>query len=182
MKNLILILTTTFTLTCSATAQNYLTKNGTISFFSKTSVENIDAVNNQAVSVLNSQTGDIAFSILITGFLFKKALMQEHFNENYMESQKFPKGSFKGTITDIGKVDFKKNGTYSVSVTGDLSLHGETNKITIPATLQVKGKSIIANASFNVKTGDYKITIPKVVENNISKSIAVTVDCKYEAR
>lgn len=182
MKNLILIFAALITLTSSATAQNYITKNGKISFFSKTSIENIDAVNNQAVSVLNTQTGDIAFSVLITGFLFKKALMQEHFNENYMESQKFPKSSFKGSVTDITKVNFKKDGTYNVTVTGDLSLHGETNKVTVPATIQVKGKSIIGSTAFNVSVDDYKITIPKVVENNISKTIAITVECSYEAR
>lgn len=182
MKNLILIFTTVLLCYATAGAQSYITKNGKISFFSKTDIENIDAVNNQAVSVLNMQNGEIAFSVLMNGFLFKKALMQEHFNENYMESNKYPKGTFKGTITNLSGVNIKKDGSYPVTVTGDLSLHGETQKITVPATLQVKGNSIIANTTFNVKVDDYKISIPKVVENNISKTIEVKVDCKYDAR
>ncbi len=182
MKNLILIFAAIVTLNCTATAQNHITKNGKVSFFSKTDIENIDAVNNQAMSVLNTQNGDIVFSILINGFLFKKALMQEHFNENYMESTKFPKGSFKGSITDISKVNFNKDGTYNVSVKGDLNLHGETKNITVPAVIQVKAKKISANATFNVSVDDFKISIPKVVENNISKTIEIKVDCNYEAR
>lgn len=182
MKNLLVTGLAIILFAFSAGAQNYITKNGKISFFSKTDVENIDAVNNQAVSLLNTQTGDIVFSVIINGFLFKKALMQEHFNENYMESAKYPKGSFKGSITDLTKVNFKKDGSYNVTVTGDLTLHGETNKVTVPAVIQVKGKSIMANAAFSVKLDDYKISVPKVVENNISKTIDIKVDCSYEAR
>lgn len=182
MKNLILIIAVLFAFNLAASAQNYITKNGKISFFSKTDIENIDAVNNQAVSVLNTENGELAFSVLMNSFLFKKALMQEHFNENYMESNKFPKGSFKGAITDMSKVNLKKDGTYNVTVTGDLSLHGESKKITAPATIQVKGKKIVANSTFKVMLDDYKIAIPKVVENNISKTIEVSVECNYEPR
>ncbi len=182
MKNLFLIFAALLIINCTASAQTYMTKNGKISFFSKTDIENIDAVNNQAVSVLNTQNGEIAFSVLVNGFLFKKALMQEHFNENYLESAKYPKASFKGTINDLTKVDFKKDGAYNVSVTGDLTMHNVTNKVTVPAVIQVKGGKISANALFNAKLDDYKITVPKVVENNISKTIEVKVDCNYEAR
>lgn len=108
--------------------------------------------------------------------------MQEHFNENYMESAQFPKGSFKGKILDLTKVNFTKDGSYKVSVSGDLTLHGETNKVTVPAIITVKGKGVEAKASFTVKLDDYKISIPKVVENNISKTIEINVDCNYTAR
>jgi hypothetical protein len=182
MKNIFLIFATSFLLSFSADAQNFITKNGKISFFSKTDVEDISAVNNQVVSVLTPKTASIAFSVLINGFLFKKALMQEHFNENYMESAKYPKASFKGTITDITKVDFTKDGSYNVTVTGDLTMHNVTNKITVPAVILVKGKTISANTSFKVKLDDYKIAVPKLVENNISKTIDLKVDCNYEAR
>ena len=182
MKNMFLIFAAFLLLNLSAGAQNFITKNGKISFFSKTDVENIDAVNNQAVSVINSQTGSVAFSVLVNGFLFKKALMQEHFNENYLESAKYPKATFKGTIADISKVDFKKEGSYNVTVTGDLTIHNVTNKITVPAVILVKEKTISANTTFKVKLDDYKITVPKVVENNISKTIELKVVCTYEAR
>lgn len=182
MKSFFLILTTAFFLSSTAAAQNYVTKNGKISFFSKTDIENISAVNNQVVSVLTPKTASIAFSVLINGFLFKKALMQEHFNENYMESAKYPKASFKGTITDITKVDFTKDGTYNVTVTGDLNIHNVTNKVTVPGTIVIKGGKISANTTFKVKLDDYKISVPKVVESNISKTIEIKVDCNYEVR
>lgn len=182
MKTLFLILATSLFLSSTAAAQNYVTKNGKISFFSKTDIENISAVNNQVVSVLTPKTASIAFSVLINGFLFKKALMQEHFNENYMESAKYPKASFKGTITDITKVDFTKDGTYNVTVTGDLNIHNVTNKVTVPGTIAIKGGKISANTTFKVKLDDYKISVPKVVEGNISKTIEIKVDCNYEVR
>lgn len=179
MKILASLLIITFSCIQATDAQNYLTKNGKISFFSKTNLENIDAVNNQVVSIINSQTGNIAFSVLITGFLFKKALMQEHFNENYMESEKYPKAGFKGIIADISKVNFTKDGSYNVIVTGDLNMHNATNKITVPAVIMVKTGKISASTSFKIKPDDYKITIPKIVEGNISKTIEIKVDCNY---
>ena len=182
MKNLVLIFAALLIINCTASAQTYMTKNGKISFFSKTDIENIDAVNNQTMSVLNTQNGEIVFSLMVNGFLFKKALMQEHFNENYMESGKYPKATFKGTITDLSKVNFKKDGTYNVSVTGDLTMHNVTNKVTVPAVIQVKAGKLSAAATFNAKLDDYKISVPKVVENNISKTIEVKIDCNYEAR
>ncbi|MFM6924099.1 MAG: YceI family protein [Ferruginibacter sp.] len=182
MKTLFLLMATSLFLTGSIKAQNYVTKNGKISFFSKTDMEDISAVNNQAVSVLTPKTASIAFSVLVNGFLFKKALMQEHFNENYMESAKYPKASFKGIITDITKVDFTKDGSYNVTVTGDLNIHNVTNKVTVPGTILIKAGKISASTSFKVKLEDYKISVPKIVEGNISKTIEIKVDCNYEAR
>jgi len=182
MKILTFILITILAGTQAIHAQSYLTKNGKISFFSRTAIENIDAVNNQAVSVINSETGSVAFSVLINGFLFKKALMQEHFNENYMESTKFPKATFNGKMADLTKVNFTKDGTYTVTVAGDLTIHGVTNKVTTPATITVTGKKITAAAVFKVMPADYKISIPKLVENNISKTIEIKIDCKYDPR
>jgi len=182
MKILTFILISILAGTQAIHAQSYLTKNGKISFFSRTDIENIDAVNNQAVSVITPQTGSIAFSVLISGFLFKKSLMQEHFNENYMESTKYPKAGFKGTISDISKVTFTKDGTYNVSVTGDLNIHNVTNKVTVPAVIMVKAGKVSANATFKVKLEDYKISVPKIVEDNISKTIEIKVDCNYDPR
>lgn len=182
MKNLFLILALTMAIGTTANAQNFFTKNGKLSFFSKTAMENIEAANNQAVSVLNTKTGDIAFSVLINGFLFKKSLMQEHFNENYMESATYPKATFKGSVKDISKLDLTKDSNYPVSVSGDLTMHGVTNKVTVPGTIAVKGGKMNATATFIVMLADYKISIPKVVESNISKSIEIKVDCNYEPK
>lgn len=182
MKNLIIILALSLTTGLHASAQNFLTKNGKITFFSKTSMENIDAVNNQVVSVVNISTGDMAFSVIITGFLFKKALMQEHFNENYMESAKYPKATFKGKITDLAKVNFTKDGSYAVTVSGDLNIHNVTKAVSVPGTITVKGGKFNAAATFNVLLADHNISIPKVVEGNISKTIEIKVDCSYDPK
>src|ERR1700712_683372 len=109
----------------SLNAQTYLTKAGQITFFSTTSAEDIKATNNEAVSTLDAKTGAYNFTVLVKGFIFPKALMQEHFNgEYYMNSTKFPKSDFKGTVDKISKVNFKKDGVYKVTVTGDLTMHG----------------------------------------------------------
>ncbi len=182
MKTLFLIVALSIASLNTIHAQAYLTKNGKISFFSKTSMENIDAVNNQVVSVLDSKSGSLQFSVLITGFLFKKALMQEHFNEDYMESDKYPRATFKGMVTDISKLDLSKDGNYAVSVTGNLTLHGVTKTITVPGTISIAGGKLSATSTFNIGVADYKIDIPKVVQNNISKSIEIKVDCNYQPK
>ena len=179
MKSFLLIMLISLTSMTTTHAQTYITKNGKISFFSKTSMENIDAVNNQVVSVLNSKTGVMQFSVQIKSFLFKKALMGEHFNEEYMESDKYPKATFKGTIPDLTKVNFAKDGKYGVSVTGNLTVHGVTKKVTVPGTISIVGGKVNATATFNILLADYKIDIPKMVQNNISKSIEIKVDCNY---
>ncbi len=163
-------------------AQNYFTKNGNVSFFSKTSMEDIQADNNQVVSVLNAQTGDLQFSVIIKNFHFKKALMEEHFNENYLESDKFPKSTFKGTISNINSINFAKDGNYPVNVIGNLTLHGITQKVTTPASIQIVQGKITGIAVFKLLLADYKISIPKVVENNISKTIEITVNCLYNQK
>lgn len=182
MKRISLLACTCIALLNMAHAQNFFTKNGTISFFSKSPLENISAVNNQVVSILNTSTGDIRFSIIIKGFQFKKALMQEHFNENYMESEKFPKATFTGTIADISKVNFTKDGDYSINVSGDMMIHGVTKKISTPAFIAVKSGKFTSNATFRILLSDYNISTPKLVENNISKTIEIKVSCNYEPK
>jgi len=168
--------------TFQANAQKIYTKNGSISFFSKTALENISADNNQVTSILHQQTGDLQFSVLIKAFHFKKALMEEHFNENYMESDRYPKAIFKGVIADISKVNFTKDGSYAVTVNGDLTIHGVTNKVAVPGTVHVKSGAVSAAAGFNIKPADYKISIPKLVKDNIAESINITVNCNYNQK
>jgi hypothetical protein len=111
----------------SANAQKYITKNGYIGFYSHTAMEDIKGDNNQVASVLDISNGDMVFQVLIKSFHFDRALMEEHFNENYMESDKFPKSSFKGKITNLSSVDFSKPGKYDVTVEGELNMHDVTN-------------------------------------------------------
>jgi hypothetical protein len=164
----------------SQAQEKWITRNGKINFFSKTTAENIDANNNEVFSILDLQKNELAFQVLNTGFKFEKALMQEHFNENYIESSKYPKASFKGIITDPSNVDFNKDGSYNVIVAGDLSMHGVTNKISIPATIRVANKKISGESKFDIKLADYKISIPSVVSKQISETVSITVNCNYE--
>lgn len=159
--------------------QKYMTKNGFIGFYSHTPMEDIKADNNQVVGVLDISTGEMVFQALIKSFHFDRALMEEHFNENYMESEKFPKSLFKGKITNLASVDFSKTGTYDVTVEGDLNIRDVTNKISTKGTIEVVNGGINANSKFNIVPEDYKITIPGVVRDKFDKSMAVTVTMKY---
>jgi YceI-like domain len=160
-------------------AQKYMTKNGYIGFYSHTPMEDIKADNNQVAGVLDITTGDMVFQVLIKSFHFERALMEEHFNENYMESDKIPKSSFKGKITNLSSVNFAKEGTYDVTVEGDLTIHDVTNKISTKGTIEVVSGGINANSKFNIVPEDYKISIPGVVREKIDKNLAVTVTMKF---
>ena len=160
-------------------AQKYMTKNGYIGFYSHTPMEDIKADNNQVAGVLDITTGDMVFQVLIKSFHFERALMEEHFNENYMESDKIPKSSFKGKITNLSSVNFAKEGTYDVTVEGDLTIHDVTNKISTKGTIEVVSGGINANSKFNIVPEDYKISIPGVVREKINKNLEVTVAMKY---
>ena len=161
----------------SVHAQKYMTKNGNIMFYSETPMETIKAVNDQVNAALDIQTGEIVFKVLIQSFQFPKALMQEHFNENYMESDKFPNSTFKGKITNISSIDFSKEGTYDAVIEGDMTIHGVTNHISEKGTIIVEtGDKIHATSKFLVKVADYNIKIPGTVINNIAESIEVTVN------
>ncbi len=162
------------------TAQKYMTRNGYIGFLSHTPLEDIKGDNNQVASVLDISTGGIVFQVLIKSFHFEKALMEEHFNENYLESEKFPKSTFNGKIMNLSGIDFSKNGTYDVIVEGDLTIHGVTNKVSAKGTIEVKPDGIYAGSKFNLVPEDYKIEIPGIVRNNIAKSMEITVSIKYE--
>lgn len=176
----VIITTALFIFCINSFAQTYFTRNGKIEFFSKAPLENIEAKTNEVTSIFDIKKGEFAFNALIKSFKFKKALMEEHFNENYMESNTFPKATFKGVITDISKVNFSKDGNYSVNVAGDLTIHGITKKIEVPGTISVSQGKISANSKFNIKVKDYNIKIPATVVNNIAETISITVDCKYD--
>jgi len=160
-------------------AQKYMTKNGYIGFFSHTPAEDIKADNNQVASVIDASSGEIVFQVLIKSFHFPKTLMEEHFNENYMESDKFPKASFKGKITNLASVDFKKNGTNEVIVEGDLTIRDATKRMTAKGTIEIVTGGLNANTKFIISPEDFNIKIPSVVRENIAKAIEVTVSMKY---
>ncbi len=180
MKKIIAAL---FLLTLSITAvnaQKYMTKTGHIRFFSSTPMEDIEAHNRQVNAALDAQSGDLVFKALMKSFQFEKALMQEHFNENYVESDKYPNATFKGKVTNLDKVDLTKNGKYEVTIEGDLTIKDATRKISEKGTLEVNGDKVRGQSTFYVQVADYNIKIPNTVANNIAKSIRVDVDVNLE--
>jgi polyisoprenoid-binding protein YceI len=159
-----------------ASAQKYITKTGQIIFFSETPMESIQADNRQVNAALDPLTGDFVFKVLIKSFQFEKALMQEHFNENYMESDKYPNSTFQGKVTNLSDIDFNKPGTYPVTIEGDMTIHNVTRKINEKGTFTVESGVVKGNSKFKVKPSDYDIKIPGAVINNIAEEIEVTVN------
>jgi len=159
----------------------FYTKSAKIQFFSKAPLEDIEAKSKNAVCLLDPETGTLQFSILIKSFEFENDLMQEHFNDDYLESHKFPKSEFKGQIVNLNSVNFKKAGIYPVTVRGRLTLHGETKEIETKGTIAVNGDNLIINSSFPLVLEEFKIKIPSLVKDKIAKTVTISVDGKLES-
>ncbi len=160
--------------------QVYISKNAEISFYSYTPIEEIKAVNDKGVSVLNFDDSKVEFSVLIKGFHFKNALMQTHFNENYMDSDNFPKAVFKSTEVDLSSVNTNVDGDYIVPVKGVLTVRGVDKDVETEGTIHVNGGEVSAVAKFVVSPADFKIEIPSLVDGKIAKEIEVSVNSVYE--
>lgn len=173
MKNITLTLIG-LVLFLNSKSQIFSTKSGIIAFYSYTPVEDIKAENKEVVAIFRPQTKDLVFSVENARFEFKNKLMQEHFNEKYMESEKYPKSTFKGQV--IEDIDYTKDGTHAVTVTGTLNIHGVEKQRTISGTIIIKGGTIQFKSNFKVKVADHKITIPTIVAAKIAEEIEVTVD------
>ena len=162
-----------FLICFSANAQQYLAKDGIISFFSKAPVEDISAINNKVSAVYDAKTKELVFQLNITDFIFPKSLMQEHFNENYMESDIFP------TSTFVGKVVSHKNEVTNVE--GKLTIHGETNFINVAGNLLIHENTVYISAvKFIIKLKDYKIKVPRIVMYNIAEEIEIKVNIEMK--
>lgn len=157
----------------------YSTKKGKISFYSKAPLEDIEATTSEVESKLASSTGQVVFNLLIKGFQFENQLMEDHFNENYLESSKFPKADFKGYVTNIKNIDITKDGIHTAKVKGDLTIHGVTKPLETDGTLEVRGGKVIAKAKFPVKLKDHNIG-GAMVGKKIAETIMVDVVCQYD--
>ncbi len=157
--------------------QKFLTKEGDVSFFSTTPMEDIKADNNQVLSIVDTENGNVAITILIKSFMFEKSLMQEHFNENYMESGTYPKAKFKGSIDNFSAL---KAGSNEVVVKGDMTIHGVTKSVETKASLFKSEDSIVLRGAFDIEIADYNIEIPSVVAANIAKKVAVKFDLDHK--
>lgn len=163
-------------ITSAATAQKYLTRTGKVTFFSSTPVENIEALNNEAAAVLDAATGELVYQVPIKSFRFEKQLMEEHFNENYLESSKFPKAVFKGRLEEPARINYKADGDYPVQAKGELTIHGVTRTVVVPGTISVKNGQVTTRSRFVVKPADYAIRIPAATAGKIGETIEVTVN------
>jgi polyisoprenoid-binding protein YceI len=178
---MILLLFACLVLGLSGKAQNrYFTRQGNISFFSDAPLENIEAHNTQVSSFINFDTGELVFSVPMKAFTFRKSLMQTHFNERYVESHKYPRSTFKGTIENIKSVNLQQDGLYGVKVNGQLTVHGVTQPVAADGMLEVKNGKVVARSIFTVTPEQFNIEIPMLVRGNIAKTIRIQVNVTYE--
>ena len=161
----------------STVAQKYSLEKSFVGFYSHATIEDISAENTKSVSIFNVATGDIAFSIPIKEFEFAKSLMKEHFNEKYMDTEKYPKSTFQGEVIGF---DSKATGVQNAKATGKLTIHGETKEVELPGTIEVKGSNLVMKSKFIVKLEDYKIAIPQLMWQNIAEQVEVTVEFTYK--
>ena len=161
-------------------AQQYYSKKGQVSFFSEAPIENIEAVNKDVSAIIDSQSGGFAFRLKIQDFTFPNSLMQEHFNESYLESDKYPLSTFTGSIADISKLDLSSRQTLTVK--GSLSIHGITQEAEMVAYAQIINGELHISSTFDVVLEDYDIDIPKIMMYKIADVIKVAVDIKLQNR
>lgn len=183
MKKIIALTCLVYSCCFTAFSQTYLTRNGSISFYSHTPLEDIKAQNNEAVSVLNAATGAIQFKVAVKSFHFPKTAMEEHFNtDDYMASSKFPKAGFDGKIDNISAVDFSKDGSYAVTVSGNLTIRDVTKPVSAKGTIVIKNGKPVASATFTIKRKDYNVIGESFVQKKIAEEIQITVNCEYDAQ
>lgn len=162
-------------------AQRYIDRAGRATFFSSAPLENIEASSDQVVGILDAGSGEIAASMFMRSFRFRKSLMEEHFNENYVESHKYPKATFKGKVTNIAEVDLTKEGPCMLNISGDITLHGVTRPLQITADGMVAEGRIQAKAQFFLTVADFDIDVPRLVADNIAKQLEVSVSFNYQS-
>jgi hypothetical protein len=175
IRSLLFLLLSALSLTVSA--QKFTAEKGQISFFSDAAIEDIEAVNNVVGSLFNANTGELVYIMKIRDFVFAKSLMREHFNEKYMESEKFPKSTFQGKVTG-----YKAGaaGEQKVRAVGKLTIHGVTRDIDVPGTAENVNGKVILKSKFMVKLADYSIKIPQLIWQNIAEQVEVRIDFTYK--
>lgn len=156
-----------------------ITKEGTTTFFSHSPIEDIEAINEKTTAAINFATGDVVVKMLIKHFTFENALMQEHFNENYLESEKFPAAIFKGKLESDKPIDISQDGEYPVAIVGELTIHGVAKPLNTEAVITIAGDKVTATTKFIAKPADFDIKIPTVVVKNIAEEIEVTTKLDF---
>jgi polyisoprenoid-binding protein YceI len=182
MKKATLLLAVVFAAGSTFAQKKMVTTSATIGFDATTSLDKLPkAENKTAIASLDSKTGAIAFEATIKNFGFSNPKIQEHFNqEGWMNSDKFPTASFKGKITNPSAVNFKKDGTYTAAVAGELSMHGETKPVNTTATFVVEGKKVTASSDFVVSLADYKVEGPAIGAGKVAKDPKISVVAEFK--
>jgi polyisoprenoid-binding protein YceI len=182
-KTICILLVLIMCVQIASAQKKFICKEVKISFYSKAPMENIESHNTKALGAFDAGTGQVEFSVLMKGFVFEKAKMQEHFNETYIESDKYPKATFVGTLKNPGDLMLDKDGVYKVPVTGSLTLHGVTRPQNTDAVFTVKNGVVSAVSEFNIAVADYNIKIPSLVAEKVSKNVKVIVNVpSYQVR
>ncbi len=158
----------------------YMSTSSKVSFFAGTPVEDIDAVNSKSLSFLNITTGEVTISIPNKEFHFKRSLMEEHFNENYIESEKYPKSEFKGKINDVQKIDLASKDPMAITITGVLTVHGVQKERTLNVTLRIHDGKIEGETKFDIPLADHNIERPKILWEKMAENVSVTSLFTYE--
>lgn len=179
MKKVTILLVLLFTCFALQAQRIFATKTGQIKFNASSPLEKIEAVNNQVDSKMVDKTGQIVFSVLIKSFRFENQLMEDHFNENYLESSKIPKADFKGFISNITTVDFSKEGKYQIELNGTLTIHGVSQKVSTTGTLTIVASKPTITGIFKIKIKDYGIT-GLYIGDKIASEAEINVKCEYQ--
>jgi hypothetical protein len=182
MKNIFFTAILLFFTTTILSQEKLTTTSGHIKFFSTTPVEDIEANNYKVTSNLTPSTGVLVFSVPMQSFEFSKAKMQKHYNsKKFLNTKKFPKGKFKGTITNLTDIDFSKNGSYSANISGKLTIHGVTKDVSEILKLDVKDGAVSGLTEFNITLADYGIVFAKgKPSTNIGKTIKITAVLNFK--
>lgn len=182
MKTIVLSLLTLLVFQIASGQGQYMTNEGAISFYSHTPIEDITAINEKVAAVIDLERGVVALIVLMNEFQFEKNLMQIHFNENYVESEKYPKATFSGRILNFREVDLQASGTYEVEVEGEMTIHGITREISTKGSIEVGQNTISAHTKFKLNPEDYGIKIPRVVRKNLAERMEITANLDLQPR
>ena len=176
MKKLIFSIIFLFASQFVISQERFITRNGVVSFVSEAPIEKIEAINDKVSCVLDFNTGEIVFQISMIAFDFDKALMQEHFNEKYVESEIYPKSTFQGKIENWNSLNKKQEGVYNVKSSGIIEIHGVKKEIVADGTLEILNKKVNIKSIFSIKVAEFNIKIPRIVRDNVAKEVAINVD------
>lgn len=182
MKKTILVLSLAVVSAVSFAQKKKTTSSATVSFDATTKLDALPKADNKTVvAALNTKTGAVAFEAVVKNFSFSNPKIQEHFNgAQWMDSDKFPKASFKGKITNLSAVNFKADGTYTATVEGDLTMHGVTKKVSAPAKIIVSGSGITTTSEFSVKVADYNVSGPAIGAGKVATDPKITVTAEFK--